>query len=248
MTTVVLRPAILILMAIDLIAFDADDTLWHNETIFVTAQEKFRKLLAKYHSKEWIDHKLYETEARNLQHFGYGVKGFTLSMIETAIELSEGRISGAEIRAVIELGKEMLKAPVALLDGVQECIEELLKCYRLMVITKGDLFDQEAKFAKSGLGERFWRIEVVADKTQKTYERILEKYDVDPQRFLMVGDSLKSDILPVVAVGAHAVHIPYQTTWIHERVSPSELEEKQFVRLEHIRLLPKFLAQRHRPA
>ena len=233
-------------MAIDLIAFDADDTLWHNETIFVTAQQKFKELLAKYHTEEWIDRKLYETEARNLQHFGYGVKGFTLSMIETAIELSEGRISGTEIRTVVELGKEMLKAPVALLDGVQQCIDELLKSYRLMVITKGDLFDQEAKFAKSGLGERFWRIEVVSDKNKITYERILKRYDLDPGQFLMVGDSLKSDILPVVALGAHAIHIPYQTTWIHERVAPGELEEKEYFRLEHIGLLPDFLAQFNR--
>ena len=230
-------------MAIDLIAFDADDTLWHNEIIFVTAQQKFKKLLANYHTEEWIDHKLYETEARNLQHFGYGVKGFTLSMIETAIELSEGRITGSEIRTVIELGKEMVKSPVALLDGVEACIDELLKSYRLMVITKGDLFDQEAKFAKSGLGERFWRIEVVSDKTKHTYERILKRYHLNPQRFLMVGDSLRSDILPVVALGAHAVHIPYQTTWIHERVTPTESEQKQYSRLEHISLLPEFLTQ-----
>src|SRR5256886_14053123 len=124
--------AILMLMAIDLIAFDADDTLWHNETIFVTAQQKFKKLLAKYHTEEWIDRKLYETEAHNLQHFGYGVKGITLSMIETAIELTEGRISGARNRTLMELGKEMLKAPVALLDGVEACIDQLLKSYRLM--------------------------------------------------------------------------------------------------------------------
>ena len=230
-------------MTIDLIAFDADDTLWHNETIFVTAQQKFKKLLAKYHTEEWIDHKLYETEARNLQHFGYGVKGFTLSMIETAIELSEGRISGTEIQTVVELGKEMLKAPVELLDGVEECTKELLRSYRLMVITKGDLFDQEAKFAKSGLGDRFWRIEVVSAKNIKTYETILGKYEVDPKRFVMVGDSLKSDILPVIALGAHAVHIPYETTWLHEHVDPTELSEKEYSRLEHIRLLPHFVAQ-----
>jgi putative hydrolase of the HAD superfamily len=230
-------------MTIDLIAFDADDTLWHNETIFVTAQDKFKKLLASYHTEDWIDRKLYETEARNLQHFGYGVKGFTLSMIETAIELSEGRISGTEIQTVIEFGKEMLKAPVELLEGVEECVNELLKSYRLMVITKGDLFDQEAKFAKSGLGDRFWRIEVVSDKNRITYERILGKYEVDPQRFLMVGDSLKSDILPVIALGAHAVHIPYQTTWIHERVTPADVDEQKYSRLKHIRLLPDFVAQ-----
>jgi putative hydrolase of the HAD superfamily len=230
-------------MTIDLIAFDADDTLWHNETIFVTAQKKFKRLLSNYHTDDWIDRKLYETEARNLQHFGYGVKGFTLSMIETAIELSEGRISGTEIQTVIELGKEMLKAPVELLEGVQECVDELLKSHRLMVITKGDLFDQEAKFAKSGLGDRFWRIEVVSDKNKLTYERILGKYKVDPQRFLMVGDSLRSDILPVIALGAHAVHIPYKVTWTHESVAPADLDEKQYSRLEDIRLLPNFLAQ-----
>ena len=226
---------------IDLIAFDADDTLWHNETIFLTAQAKFKKLLAEYRSEDWIDRKLYETEARNLQHFGYGVKGFTLSMIETAIELSGGRINGTEIQTVIELGKEMLKAPVELLDGVEECISELLKSYRLMVITKGDLFDQEAKIAKSGLGEQFCAIEIVSEKNLKTYERIIKKYEIHPHRFLMVGDSLKSDILPVIALGAHAVHVPYKTTWTHERVESADLDERRYVQLDHIRLLPRFL-------
>ena len=230
-------------MTITTVGLDADDTLWHNETIFVAAQEKFKKLLAKYHSEEWIDRKLYETEARNLQHFGYGVKGFTLSMIETAIELSEGRITGTEIHTVIEFGKEMLRSPVEILDGVEDCIDQLLKSYRLMVITKGDLFDQEAKFAKSGLGERFWRIEVVADKSDRTYERIFKKYDIDPRKFLMVGDSLKSDILPVLALGARAVHIPYQTTWIHERVAPDDLKKREYIELDNIRRLPGVVAE-----
>lgn len=228
---------------VELIAFDADDTLWHNETIFVNAQEKFKKLLRKYHNEEWIDRRLYETEVRNLQHFGYGVKSFTLSMIETAIELSEGRVTGSEIQTVVELGKEMLRAPVDLLEGVEECIAEVSKSYPLMVITKGDLFHQETKLFRSGLAGHFTRVEIVSEKNRSTYERIIRKCDVDPQRFLMVGDSMKSDILPVIESGGRAVHIPSKTTWMHERVPDGDLENEQYVQLEHIRLLPRLLAE-----
>jgi len=229
--------------AVDLIAFDADDTLWHNETIFIAAQSKFVQLVANYHREEWIGRRLYETEARNLRHFGYGVKGFTLSMIETAIELSEGRITAAEIQQVIEFGKEMLKSPIELLDGVEESIRELKETYPLMVITKGDLFDQEAKLARSGLGEHFSKIEIVAEKDRSTYERIIKDCGVDPRRFLMVGNSLKSDISPVAAIGAHAVHIPYEKTWAHETVAGIDLPDGSYIELEHIRLLPALLAQ-----
>jgi putative hydrolase of the HAD superfamily len=228
---------------IDLIAFDADDTLWHNETIFVNAQNEFKKLLKNYHSEEWIERRLYETEVRNLQHFGYGVKSFTLSMIETAIELSESRITGAEIQTVVELGKEMLRAPVELLEGVEECITELAKSYPLMVITKGDLFHQETKLFRSGLADHFTRVEIVSEKNRATYERIIRKCDVEPERFLMIGDSMRSDILPVIESGARAVHIPSQTTWLHERVPEVDLEKAQYVQLEHIRLLPPLLAE-----
>src|SRR5687768_3259022 len=139
----------------DVVALDADDTLWHNETLFTATQTHFRELLARYHDPEWIDRRLYETETRNLSHFGYGVKGFTLSMIETAIELTEGRVTGAEVQRIVDLGREMLRAPVDLLDGVAETVAALADAYRLVLVTKGDLFDQESKLARSGLGDAF---------------------------------------------------------------------------------------------
>jgi len=223
------------------IAFDADDTLWHNENIYLNTHEKFKQLLRQYHNDEWIQQRLNETEIRNLQHFGYGIKGFTLSMIETAVELSEGRVSGNEIQALIEFGKEMTQAPVELLEGVAETIAQLAASYELMLITKGDLFDQEAKIARSGLGDYFRRIEVVSEKNVETYQHITAKHGIAPERFLMVGNSLKSDILPVIAMGGQAVYIPYRTTWVHERVAENELETKQYVELQHISLLPDLL-------
>jgi putative hydrolase of the HAD superfamily len=223
------------------IAFDADDTLWHNEHLYLDTHEKFKQLLRRYHPDEWIEQRLNETEIRNLQHFGYGIKGFTLSMIETAIELSEGRITGAEIQAIIEFGKAMTQAPIELLEGARETIAQLAESYKLMLITKGDLFDQEGKIARSGLGDYFSRIEIVSEKNAETYQKIIAKHGIAPERFLMVGNSLKSDILPVLAIGGRAVFIPYRTTWIHERVSVSALEAKQYIELEQIRLLPQLL-------
>jgi putative hydrolase of the HAD superfamily len=222
---------------IDVIAFDADDTLWHNETIFVMTQDKFRALLTPYVEGELTEQKLFETEMRNLRYFGYGIKSFTLSMIETAIELTEGRIPGGEIRAIIEFAKAMTEHPVELLDHVAEVIPLLAERYTLMLITKGDLFDQESKLAKSGLGEHFAQIEIVSDKTPEIYRRIFTKHQIDPQRFLMVGNSLRSDILPVVEAGGRAVYIPYHYTWAHEVVTSPETEHKGYVELEHVGLL-----------
>lgn len=219
---------------IKLIAFDADDTLWHNETLFTLTQGKFKQLLLKYHSEEWIDKTLYETELKNLEYFGYGVKGFTLSMIETAIELSEGRIGGNEIRQIINYSKEMLASPIELLEGVEETIVNLSENYELMVITKGDLFDQESKIARSGIGEYFSHIEIVPRKTPEIYERILHKQKIQPEDFMMVGNSLKSDVFPVAAIGATGVHIPYETTWAHELAEADEIEKYNFINLENI--------------
>jgi putative hydrolase of the HAD superfamily len=231
------------LTEIDIIAFDADDTLWHNEGIFYSTHDKFKQLLSKYHDEAWIVDRLYETESRNILHFGYGVNGFTLSMIETAIQLSEGRITAGEIQTIIEMGKEMMHAPVELLDGVRETVDKLARSYELMLITKGDLFHQEAKLARSGLGDYFSRIEIVSEKEQSVYERIIAKHRIAPQRFVMIGNSLKSDILPVLAIGGLAIHIPYQTEWIHERVSEDELHGKQYLELKHIRSLPELFAK-----
>jgi putative hydrolase of the HAD superfamily len=225
-----------------LIAFDADDTLWHNEPLFHATESQFAEMLAQYHSAEWVRERLFATEMKNLGHFGYGIKGFILSMIETAIELTEGRVSGGEIQRILNWGHEMLMAPVDLLDGVRETIEALAPAYRLMLLTKGDLFDQEAKLARSGLGEQFHAVEIVSKKDARTYATILARHGVAPDEFLMVGNSVKSDVLPALEAGARAVHIPYTLTWAHERVDENSLHGRDFARLASIRELPDWLA------
>ena len=223
------------------IAFDADDTLWHTERIFISIKDKYKSLLADYSDGDWIERHLDETETNNIKHFGYGVKGFTLSMIETACELTQGRITGDKIKEIIGFAKEMLAAPIDVLEGVSETIEELSKNYRLMVITKGDLLDQEAKLARSGLGDFFDAFEIVPRKDAKIYRYVMRRHDIRPEEFLMVGNSLKSDILPVLEAGARAVFVPYETEWFHERVSEEELEGKNFGRVETMRELPAWL-------
>ena len=225
----------------DVIAFDADDTLWHNERLYVDTQAKFANLLAQYHEPEWIGARLYQTEMRNIQHFGYGIKAFALSMIETAVELTEGRISGHDIQALIDLAKEMLNADVQLLDKVRETLSELAVHYHLMVITKGDLLDQETKITRSGLAGYFQQIEVVSHKTRGRYERLLRKHALAPSRFLMVGNSLRSDIWPILELGGYAVHIPYELTWTHEVSDPPPVEQPGFYQLEHVGQLPTLL-------
>jgi putative hydrolase of the HAD superfamily len=229
---------------ISTIAFDADDTLWHNERIFIGAKEKYKCLLAKYHDPEWIEERLDATESRNIRHFGYGVKGFTLSMIETAVELTEGRITGNEIKDIIGYARDMLDAPIEMLKGAVETVEELSATHRLLVITKGDLFDQEAKISRSGLGDLFDEVEIVAEKTVGVYERITRRHSIEVASFLMVGNSLRSDILPVLEIGGHAVHVPYETEWFHERVEDGELRGKEFGRIVDLSELPGWLRER----
>lgn len=210
---------------IEVIAFDGDDTLWHNESIFFMTQERFRRLVAPYVPSAdpvALDDRLFATQMANLGLFGYGVKAFVLSMIETAIQLSGGTISGTDIQCIIDAGKDMLSHPVQLLDGAADTIDALAGRYRLMLITKGDLFDQESKLARSGLGDRFWRVAVVSAKDVPTYQRVLGYHGVDPATLLMVGNSVPSDILPVLEIGASAVHIPYHLTWAHEIGEPVE--------------------------
>lgn len=223
------------------VALDADDTLWHNESLFTATQAEFRALLTRYHDEQWIDQRLYETERRNLAHYGYGVKSFTLSMIETAVELTEGRITGSDVQKIVALGLEMLRSPVELLEGVEETVRALARRYSLMLLSKGDLFDQESKLARSGLGDHFTAIEIVSEKDARTYSRVMARHAIAPAQFLMVGDSLRSDVLPVLEAGGTAVHVPYQTTWIHERVSEQALHGKEFARLHSLRDLPDWL-------
>jgi putative hydrolase of the HAD superfamily len=231
----------------DVIAFDADDTLWHNEPIYRGAQSQALDILAHYHDRDWIERRMYETEIRNLEHYGYGIKGFTLSMIETAIELTEGRIGGAEIGRIIELTREMFKAPVELLDGVEETLATLADSHELMLITKGDLFEQQAKIARSGLARHFGKIEIVPVKIRDTYQSIVARHEISPHRFLMVGNSIRSDVLPVIEMGGRAVHIPYETTWEHEIVPEEELAGREFIKLAHISELPALIYATIRP-
>ena len=226
---------------IDVIAFDADDTLWHNEPIFQSTEAQFAEMLAAYHPAEWVRERLFATEMKNLGHFGYGIKGFILSMIETALDLTESRIGGAEIRRIVDWGHAMLHHPVELLDGVRETIEALSGDYKLMLLTKGDLFDQESKLARSGLGEHFHAVEIVSTKNAATYRAIMQRHAVAPDRFVMVGNSLRSDVLPALEAGGRAVHIPYFTTWAHEQIEEEALRGKEFAVLERITLLPEWL-------
>ena len=229
---------------ISTIGFDGDDTLWHNEALFSMTQEKFRQLLLHYVPATDIDNRLYATEIRNLKLFGYGVKGFTLSMIETAIEVSEKRIGAADIQRLIDFGKAMLEHPVQLIDGVRGVLDGLAGRYTLLLITKGDLFDQESKIARSGLADAFSKIEIVSEKDELTYRRILERYAIRPADFLMVGNSLKSDVLPVAAIGGMGVHVPYLLTWQHETMDEAAvLPDHRVRRLERITELSTLLTQ-----
>jgi putative hydrolase of the HAD superfamily len=228
---------------IDLIAFDADDTLWHNERLYKHAEERLAELLVPYGMDGQASGELFATEMRNLRYYGFGLKSFALSMIETTIRLTGGRVQGWEIQRIIDLAKEMIDTPVHLLRGVPEAVAALAASHRLMVITKGDLLDQERKLAQSGLATHFAHIEIVSDKTVDVYRRLLAQYRVAPERFLMVGNSLRSDILPVMAFGGRAVHIPYHITWAHEAVELPEAVPQGYVELANIGLLPQIVAQ-----
>ena len=223
----------------EVIAFDADDTLWHNESIFTMTQIKFREMLSS-HGKEVVDQTLFSTQIKNLQHFGYGIKGFILSMIETSIELTDGEVSGNEIQRILNFGREMLEAPIELLPHTREVIEELSQKYSLFLITKGDLIDQETKIARSGLAEFFDAVEIVSDKTAEVYSKILYRHKIEASHFLMIGNSMRSDIVPIVKIGAHAVHIPYLSTWEHEQDHPP-VNSKHYSKLEHLGLLPELI-------
>ncbi len=227
--------------SIELLALDADDTLWHNEPMYTSARERFCALLTRYEPAGIPDERLHQVEMRNLRHFGYGVKGFVLSMIETAIELTDERLESADVRTIMGLGRDMLAAPVTLLDGVREAVEELSACFRLILVTKGDLLHQETKLASSGLGDRVTGIEIVSEKNAEVYRRVMRRYGVQPAQFVMVGNSLRSDILPAVEAGAHAVHVPYEMSWAHELVPPEALADVRYHEIHHIRDLPGLL-------
>ena len=225
------------------IGFDADDTLWHNEVIFERNHERYRALLAGYHDAATVNRILFATEMRNIEFYGYGIKGYTLSTIETAIEVSGGRISAAEIRQLIELGREMTAHPVELLDGVTDTLAALATQHPLVLITKGDLRDQERKVAKSGLAANFRHIEIVSEKDANSYRRFFTRHGIAPEKFLMVGNSLKSDILPVLELGGAGAHIPYHITWAAEHAEPPVAHPGRLFTLRHMGELPDVVRQ-----
>ena len=198
-----------------IIGFDADDTLWHNEDGFQASHREFESLLAEWGDATAIEDQLFEIEMRNMPRYGYGVKAYTLSMIETAITVSDGQAGAELIAQILDLGHALLDRPVELIDGVVEVLDELADL-TLMLITKGDLYHQLSRIDSSGLKPRFWQTEVVAHKDVPTYERVLGLHGVEPERFVMVGNSLPSDVLPVIELGGRAVHVPYHVTWSHE--------------------------------
>jgi putative hydrolase of the HAD superfamily len=207
---------------IKVVGFDADDTLWVNETYFREAEEKFADLLENYETKNKVDQELFKMEMNNLELYGYGIKGFMLSMIESALELSNNHIPSKTITEILTLGKEMIAKPVELLEGVEEVLSKLAQKYRLIVLTKGDLLDQERKLERSGLTKYFHHVEVLSDKKEENYKNLLDHLEINTNEFLMIGNSLKSDIIPILNIGAMAVHVPFHTTWAHEQVDPEE--------------------------
>ena len=219
---------------IKVIGFDADDTLWVNETYFREAEEEVGRLLSHYETPNKIDQELFKMEMKNLSTYGYGVKGFVLSMVELAIDLSNGQVSNSIISKILNIGKDMINKPIELLDGVEDVLIELSKRYRLIVATKGDLLDQERKLEKSGLLQYFHHIEVLSEKQETNYEKLLSHLDINPAEFLMIGNSLKSDILPLVNIGASAIHIPFHTTWQHENVSEEQTNGKSYKTIDRL--------------
>jgi putative hydrolase of the HAD superfamily len=215
------------LTKIKAIAFDADDTLWVNETLFREAEREFCVLMQDYLSEDKCSQLLFEMEIKNLPLYGYGIKPFTLSLIEAAIDFSNGTIPNSVIETIIARGKIMLGSPIELLEGIEETLKTLSQKYRLVMATKGDLLDQERKLIKSGLEPYFHHIEIVSDKTEKQYQKLVSHLDISATEFLMVGNSIKSDILPVLAIGGHGFHIPFHTTWAHETVK-EPVEHKNF--------------------
>ncbi|SFZ91496.1 putative hydrolase of the HAD superfamily [Flaviramulus basaltis] len=227
---------------IKVIGFDADDTLWVNETYFRDAEIEFGKLLSEYETINKIDQELFKKEIGNLDLYGYGVKAFTLSMVESALEISNYNVSSKTIESILNIGKEMLNKPVELLDGVEEVLKTLSKKYKLILATKGDLLDQERKLEKSGLTNYFHHIEVLSDKKEANYSKLLNHLDIKPSEFLMIGNSLKSDILPLVNIKAHAIHVPFHTTWAHEQVTEKETNGKAYKTLSSLIQILKILS------
>lgn len=229
-------------MAIKVIAFDADDTLWINEPYFQETENKFCALLEDYLPLHTLAKELFKTEIQNLPLYGYGIKGFMLSMVETALRVSNNTLNVTILEKTLALGKELLEKQIEILEGVEEVLRSLKGSYRLVVATKGDLLDQERKLRKSGLEHYFHHIEIMSDKQESDYLKLIKHLDIQPAEFLMIGNSLKSDVMPVLSIGGHAVHIPYHTTWAHEQVD-IQLDHANFRHFQNIlEILPSLLS------
>lgn len=228
-----------------IIGFDADDTLWVNEPYFQQTEKHFCELLASYYPKDYISGELYKTEMRNLELYGFGTKSFMLSMIETALKVSNYSISNAVIEKIIRLGKEQLNKPVTLLEGIEETLEKVKKKgYQLIVATKGDLLDQERKLNKSNIARYFHHVEIMSDKKEANYRKLLSHLNIAPEDFLMIGNSMRSDIIPVINIGGYGVYIPYHTTWVHEEVEPVNIPDNYW-EISHIKELSAILNLRN---
>ncbi len=226
-------------MAIEVIAFDADDTLWVNEPYFREAEQEYARILSAYGTEQDICSKLYQTEMHNLAYYGYGIKGFTLSMVETALSVSQHRVTSKEIDRILQLGKSMLDIPVELLPEVEDTLATLRPHYKLVVATKGDLVDQQRKLQRSGLSSYFQYTEIMSDKTVPHYQSLIRSLQIHPEEFLMVGNSIRSDIQPVIEAGGHAVHVPFEITWEHEKVE--NYTHERMTEIPSIDLLPTVL-------
>ena len=235
-------------MTLDMIAFDADDTLWHGEVHYREAQAELQTILSPWCSPAETERVMDRLDMQNLPLYGYGVKAFTLSMMEAAVALSEGEIKGAQIGQILALGRRMLEAEVRLRPNVHQALRALSQTHRLIVITKGDLLDQTEKVERSGLASYFSGVEVVNKKTPEIYQAILDRYQVIPQNFLMIGNSLPSDVIPVLALGGKAIHIPADTTWAHEMVDNFDTGQPGFYELEDLAQLPDFIHRHFPPA
>jgi len=229
-------------MPISILGLDADDTLWHNETFYRLTRQRFNELLADFADAGTLEEEIEATEKRNLSLYGYGAKGFTLSMLETALAVSKGQVPNYVIAEIVAAGREMLRHPVEPLPGVQEALEELSAQYRLILITKGDLFHQESKLAASGLGDFFSGVEIVSEKKAETYTRIFSRHGADPDQAAMAGNSVRSDVLPALEAGTYAALIPYQLVWAHED-APLPTEHPRFAELSSLAEVPKWLAE-----
>ena len=226
---------------IKIIAFDADDTLWVNEPYFQETEHKFCALLKDYLPHQKVAQELFNTEMNNLRLYGYGAKGFILSMIETILKITENKADSTLVNQTIELGKQLLNKPIELLNDVEDVLKKLNSGYRLVMATKGDLLDQERKLLNSGLEKYFHHIEIMSNKEKKDYLKLLERLNCAPQNFLMIGNSMKSDILPVLELGGYAIHIPYHTTWAHEQVTQKTVH-KNFIQAKNMKEILNYLS------